>query len=235
MEEKNNKTKQHSIVAKGLSLSILTLFSRILGLVREMTKAKFMGTSALSDAFGIAFQIPNFCRRLFAENSVSVAFIPTFKGYLEDCKTIDDKKKAQDFVSATFTLVTFLTTVFVILGMIFTPQILRLFYSKEKIEAMSECIVLTRIMFPYLVVISMSAFFQGILNGLKIFSPSGFTPILFNGIVILFTYIFAPRMENPARAMAVGVITGGVVQALFQLPFVLKNNWKITFTSLKNA
>ena len=235
MEEKNNKTKQHSIVAKGLSLSILTLFSRILGLVREMTKAKFMGTSALSDAFGIAFQIPNFCRRLFAENSVSVAFIPTFKGYLEDCKTIDDKKKAQDFVSATFTLVTFLTTVFVILGMIFTPQILRLFYSKEKIEAMSECIVLTRIMFPYLVVISMSAFFQGILNGLKIFSPSGFSPILFNEIVILFTYIFAPRMENPARAMAVGVITGGVVQALFQLPFVLKNNWKITFTSLKNA
>lgn len=235
MEENTTKKKSSSIVAKGLSLSVLTLFSRILGLVREMTKAKFMGTSALSDAFGIAFQIPNFCRRLFAENSVSVAFIPTFKGYLEDCKTADDKKKAQDFVSATFTLLTFLTVVFVIIGMIFTPQILRLFYSKEKIQDMSECVVLTRIMFPYLVVISISAFFQGILNGLKIFSPSGFTPILFNGIVILFTYIFAPHMENPARAMAVGVLTGGIVQAIFQLPFVIKNNWKVTFTSLKNA
>lgn len=100
---------------------------------------------------------------------------------------------------------------------------------------MSEAIVLTRIMFPYLVVISIAAFFQGILNGMKIFSPSGFTPILFNSIVIAATYILAPHTANPARAMAIGVITGGAVQALFQLPFVLKNNWKVTFASLPKA
>ena len=227
--------KEHSIVSKGISLSILTLFSRILGLVREMTKATFLGTSALADAFGLAFQVPNFCRRLFAENSISVAFIPTFKGYLENSDTPEGKKATQDFISATFTLVTFLTVVFVGVGMIFTPQILRIFYSKEKIEAMDECVILTRIMFPYLVIISISAFLQGILNGLKIFSPSGFTPILFNGIVILFTYLFAPHMANPARSMAIGVIAGGIVQALFQLPFVIKNNWHVTFTSLKKA
>ena len=81
------KKKGSSLIAKGLSLSVLTLFSRILGLVREMTKANFLGTSNLSDAFGIAFMVPNLFRRLFAENSISVAFIPTFKGYLEESGT----------------------------------------------------------------------------------------------------------------------------------------------------
>lgn len=227
--------KTQSLLAKGLSLSFLTLCSRILGLVREMTKAKFLGTSALSDAFGIAFQVPNFFRRLFAENSVSVAFIPTFKKHLEESDSPEQKKITQDFINATFTLVTFLTVIFVSLGMIFTPQILKVFFNSQYSQAMEESIVLTRIMFPYLVVISIAALFQGILNGLKIFSPSGFTPILFNSIVIIFTYIFAPHMKNPARAMAVGVISGGCVQAAFQIPFILKNNWKITFTSLKNA
>ena len=231
----NSKNKSSSLVKKGLSLSVLTLASRVLGLIREMTKGHFLGTSVYADAFGIAFMIPNLFRRLFAENAVSVAFIPTFKGYLEDSSTPKGKKEAQDFVSATFTLVTFLVSCVVILGIIFTPQILKIFYSTESTDAMNEAIILTRIMFPYLFVISVAAFFQGILNGLKIFSPSGFTPILFNSIVIIATYILSPHTQNPARAMAIGVITGGTVQALFQLPFVLKNNWKVTFTSLKNS
>ena len=227
--------KKSLLVKKGLSLSVLTLISRILGLLRERTKGHFLGTSAYSDAFGIAFLIPNLFRRLFAENSISVAFIPTFRGYLEDAGNDEGKKKTQDFVSATFTFVSFLTVAFVSVGIIVTPLILRIFYKRADADAMTEAVLLTRIMFPYLVVISVAAFFQGILNGLKIFAPSGFTPILFNGIVIALTYILAPHMANPARAMAVGVVTGGTVQALFQLPFVLKNNWKVTFTSLRTA
>lgn len=229
------KNKQKSLLAKGLSLSVLTLLSRILGLVREMTKAHFLGTSAFSDAFGIAFMIPNLFRRLFAENSISVAFIPTFRNYLEDAETPEGKKEAENFVKATFTLVSFLTVTFVSVGILLTPLILKIFYSTEDLVAKNEAIILTRIMFPYLVVISIAAFFQGILNALKIFSPSGFTPILFNTIVIACTYIFSRWTSNPARAMAIGVITGGTVQALFQLPFVLKNNWHVTFTSLRNA
>lgn len=229
------KNKQKSLLAKGLSLSVLTLLSRILGLVREMTKAHFLGTSAFSDAFGIAFMIPNLFRRLFAENSISVAFIPTFRNYLEDAETPEGKKEAENFIKATFTLVSFLTVTFVSVGILLTPLILKIFYSTEDLVAKNEAIILTRIMFPYLVVISIAAFFQGILNALKIFSPSGFTPILFNTIVIACTYIFSRWTSNPARAMAIGVITGGTVQALFQLPFVLKNNWHITFTSLRKA
>lgn len=233
--EPKPQKKGGSLLKKGLSLSVLTLFSRILGLVREMTKAKFMGTSSYSDAFGIAFMIPNLFRRLFAENSISVAFIPTFKGYLETSDSEEGKKETQEFVSATFTLVTFLTVCFVTLGIILSPLILKIFYKTEDAASMIEATLLTKIMFPYLFVISVAAFFQGILNGLKIFSPSGFTPILFNTIVIVATYILSPHMANPARAMAIGVIAGGTVQALFQLPFVLKNQWKITFTSLKKA
>ena len=91
--------KGSSLLAKGFSLSILTLFSRILGLVREMTKARFLGTSNISDAFGIAFMIPNLFRRLFAENSISVAFIPTFKNYIEDADSPEGRKSAQNFVT----------------------------------------------------------------------------------------------------------------------------------------
>lgn len=237
LENKNLKTqpaakKTASLLSKGLSLSLLTLLSRILGLIREMTKSRFLGTSSLSDAFTNAFMIPNLFRRLFAENSVSVAFIPTFKEYLED-KNSNDKKRTQNFINSTFTLLTFCTTVFVTLGIVFTPWILKIFYKNQ--SAISEAVILTRIMFPYLLVISVAAFFQGILNTLKIFSPSGFTPILFNTIVIAATYLLAPLTANPARAMAIGVITGGSVQCFFQLPFVLKTGWKISFTSLKNA
>ena len=229
------KNKKSSLLAAGAQLSFLTLLSRILGLIRESTKAAFLGTSALADAFGIAFMIPNLFRRLFAENSISVAFIPTFKAYLESADTPEGRQETQDFVNATCTLITFLTASVVVLGIIVTPLIIPFFYSENDATVLSETVLLTRIMFPYLFVISVAAFFQGILNGLKIFAPSGFTPVLFNIIVIGATYLLSPFTANPARAMSIGVLIGGIVQALFQLPFVLKNHWRVSFTSLKTA
>lgn len=212
----------NSLVKKGSRLSLLTLLSRVLGLVREMTKAAFLGTSALSDAFSVAFMIPNLLRRLFAENSISVAFIPTFRRHLET----DSREKMREFLSSTFTLVTFATTGTVILGIAAAPLIIPFFGT-----ATAEAVLLTRIMFPYLAIISVAAFFQGILNGIKIFSPSGFTPILFNIIIIAMTWLLSPVAENPARAMAFGVLSGGLVQALFQLPFVLKNGFRFSLVS----
>lgn len=222
-----------SLASAGIKLSILTLGSRILGLVREMTKATFLGTSGLADAFGVAFMIPNLFRRLFAENSISVAFIPTFKKYLEE--NPENKQSTKEFINATFTLVSFLTTIVVTIGIIFSPWIVKLFSNGESSEILMEMSILTRIMFPYLIVISIAALFQGILNGLKIFSPSGFTPILFNLCVIIATYVLSPYTKNPARAMAYGVLLGGIIQAGFQLPFVIKNGWGVKFTSLKKT
>ncbi|MBQ3966424.1 MAG: murein biosynthesis integral membrane protein MurJ, partial [Treponema sp.] len=117
-----------SLLSAGLSLSFLTLCSRILGLVREMTKAAFLGTSIYADAFGIAFMIPNLFRRLFAENAISVAFIPTFRGYLEEATGEDGKAETKDFLRATFTLVSFLTAAVVTVGIAITPLIIPLFY-----------------------------------------------------------------------------------------------------------
>ena len=226
----------------------MTFASRIMGLVREMTKASFLGTGLFADSFNIAFQIPNLFRRLFAENAISVAFIPTFKDYLSKGDSDQDKKTTQEFLSATFTLVTFLTVCVVILGTLLAPFFMPLFCKapvagiegyEEELEyyllKFSETTVLTRIMFPYLFFISVAAFFQGILNTCGIFAPSGFTPVMFNGIVVLTTYLLAPHTSNPARAMAIGTLIGGSVQALFQWPFVHKTGWKVGIASIKKA
>lgn len=234
-----------SLVKSGLILSLMTFASRIMGLIREMTKAAFLGTSAYADAFGIAFMIPNLLRRLFAENSISVAFIPTFRGYIEEDSSEEKHAETQLFVSSTLTLVSFLTAIVTVLGILLSRFIVPLFFKGDADAlVLNEASLLTKIMFPYLFVISIAAFFQGILNGCNIFAPSGFTPVLFNGFVIFVTYLLTPHLANPnnlpqealaARAMSLGVITGGCMQALFQWPFVKKTGWKTTLTGLKNA
>ena len=220
-----------------------------MGLIREMTKAAFLGTGMYADCFSVAFQIPNLLRRLFAENAISVAFIPTFKGYLEKGDSEDNKKETQEFITSTLTLVTFLTACIVVIGIIITPLLMPIFCKKpvdsnavnyaEQVSywllQKQEITYLTRIMFPYLCLISVAAFFQGVLNGCNIFAPSGFTPVLFNGIVIFATYILSPHTANPARAMSIGVIIGGAIQGLFQWPFIKQTGWKIRFTTLKKT
>ena len=243
---KDNSKK--SIVRSGLILTLMTFASRIMGLVREMTKASFLGTGLYADSFTVAFQIPNLFRRLFAENAISVAFIPTFKDYLSKGDSDENKKTTQEFLSATFTLVTFLTACVVVLGILLAPFIIPIFCKAPAPDAadyaakmeyylleFQETTVLTRIMFPYLFLISVAAFFQGVLNTCGIFAPSGFTPVMFNGIVVLSTYVLAPHTSNPARAMAIGTIIGGSVQAIFQWPFVYKTGWKVGLASLKKA
>ena len=238
-----------SIVRSGLVLSLMTFASRIMGLIREMTKASFLGTGFYSDCFSVAFLIPNLLRRLFAEGSVTVAFVPTFKSYLEKGNDEGNRKDTQDFINSTITLVSFLTVCIVVLGILIAPLLTHFFCKKpldteaanylEKLQywmaQTREITFLTRIMFPYLTFISIAALFQGILNGCRIFAPSGFTPVLFNGIVILGTYLLAPHTQNPARAMSIGVVSGGCIQALFQWPFIRKTGWKIRLTSLKKT
>jgi len=217
---------QKKIVNNSIKLMGMTLLSRILGLVRESTKAAFLGTSHNSDAFGVAFMIPNLLRRLFAEGTISVAFVPTFKEYLSK----DNKSETKAFLNSFFTVLLFLVTMTVLLGYAFTPLVVSFFGT-----AHSETIILTRIMFPYLAFISLAALFQGVLNSEGIFSPSGFVPVLFNLCVISFTWILSPLLQNPARAMAWGVLAGGMVQAGFQLPYVLRIKHSFHFMSLKKA
>ncbi len=244
----NKDNSKKSIVRSGLVLTLMTFASRIMGLIRETTKASFLGTGLFADSFSVAFMIPNLFRRLFAENAISVAFIPTFKDYLAKGNSDENKKSTQEFLAATFTLVTFLTACVVTIGILLAPLIIRFFckapvpgiedYAAKLdyyLQELNETTVLTRIMFPYLFLISIAAFFQGVLNTCGIFAPSGFTPVMFNGIVVLSTYLLAPHTSNPARAMAIGTILGGSVQAVFQWPFVYKTGWKVGIASLKKA
>ena len=216
-----------SLIRHGSALSLLTLLSRILGLLREITKASFLGTSALSDAFSVAFMLPNLFRRLFAEGSISVAFIPTFKEYLLE----NNREKTKEFLSCIFTFLTFIVTLMVMTGILAAPFIIRLI----GVEEYDETVLLTRIMFPYLGLISLAALFQGVLNSLHIFTPSGLAPILLNIATILCAYGLSPCTRNPARAMALGILIGGFLGIAIQFPFVLKRGQSFFFTSLKRA
>ncbi|MCL2380680.1 MAG: murein biosynthesis integral membrane protein MurJ [Treponema sp.] len=221
--------QSRALIRHGSTLSLLTLVSRVLGLAREMTKAAFLGTTALSDAFSVAFMIPNLFRRLFAEGSIAVAFIPTFKEYLLN----HDRESIKEFLSCLLTFLTFFVTLTVMAGAALSPLLIRFF----GLEEFGETVFLTRLMFPFLIFISLAAFFQGILNSLKIFAPSGLAPILLNIITIACAYGLSPFTENPARAMAVGVLIGGFTGAAIQLPFILRHKSKIRFffTGLKKA
>ncbi|MDR1837014.1 MAG: murein biosynthesis integral membrane protein MurJ [Treponema sp.] len=223
----NSPHSAGSLVRHGTSLSLLTLLSRILGLLREMTKASLLGTSALSDAFSVAFMLPNLFRRLFAEGSISVAFIPTFKEYLLK----NNREETKEFLSCMFTFLTFFVTLMVIAGILAAPFIVRLF----GVEEYDETVLLTRIMFPFLGFISLAALFQGVLNSLHVFAPSGLAPILLNIVTILCAYGLSPFTKNPARAMAVGIIAGGFLEVAIQLPFVLKRGQSFFVTGLKRA
>jgi len=223
-----------ALIRHGSVLSLLTLGSRVLGLAREMTKAALLGTSALSDAFSVAFMIPNLFRRLFAEGSVAVAFVPTFKEYLLKNETGQGSEDSiKEFLSCFLTFLSFFVTLTVMAGIALCPLAIRFF----GMEDFSETVFLTRLMFPFLAFISIAAFFQGILNSLRIFAPSGFAPILLNAITILCAYALSPYTRNPARAMAVGILIGGFMEAAIQLPFVLshKSRMRFFFTGLIRA
>lgn len=221
------KIKKSSIFV----LMFFTLGSRVLGLLREVVKANYIGSGLLNDAFNVAFIIPNFLRRLFAESSMTVAFIPTFKGFLKD----DDKKETREFLNSIFTVLSFLVTITVILGMIVTPLIVKFINTKD--ADIPELILLTRLIFPYIVFISIAALFQGLLNSLNVFGPGGFVPILFNIITIATTILLDKYSitANPARAMAIGVTLGGFVQMFFQLPYIIQNGFGFKFISLKKS
>ena len=228
-ESRGQWTEGRALIRHGSILSVLTLGSRVLGLLREMTKAALLGTSALSDAFSVAFMIPNLFRRLFAEGSIAVAFIPTFKEYLLE----NDREKTKEFLSCFLSFLTFFVTLTVMAGAALCPLVIRFFGMEE----FSETVFLTRLMFPFLAFISLAAFFQGILNSFRVFAPSGFAPILLNIITILSAFGLSRYMRNPARAMAVGILIGGLMEAAIQLPFVLRHtgDMRFFFTGIKKA
>src|SRR5699024_6102094 len=207
-----------SIARSSGVVGILTMLSRVFGFVRDILFAVLFGAGPGMDAFLVAFKIPNFMRRLFAEGAFAQSFVPVLSATREN-ETHVDVRELVDVVAGTLGLILFAITV---VGVIAAPLLVYLFApgfaaTPDKFEL---AVGLLRITFPYLLFISLTAFAGGILNTWGRFSVPAFTPVLLNICLIGAAILLAGHFERPVRALAVGVFVAGVVQLLFQLPFL---------------
>ncbi|HET9679175.1 MAG TPA: murein biosynthesis integral membrane protein MurJ [Gammaproteobacteria bacterium] len=196
----------------------MTFLSRILGFVRDMMFARFFGAGLVMDAFFVAFKIPNFMRRLFAEGAFAQAFVPVFSEH----KTIGNEKDIKllaDHVAGTLGGILLLIT---IVGVLAAPLVIYLFapgFSNDP-EKYAISVDMLRLTFPYLLFISLTAFAGGILNTYSRFAVPAFTPVLLNVCLIVATVWAAPYFDEPGMALAWGVFIAGLAQLLFQVPFL---------------
>ncbi len=195
-----------------------TLVSRILGFVRDAIVAMILGAGFYSDAFFIAFRLPNLLRKFFSDGVLTLSFIPEFTRY----RSMGGKAAAFDMARSFFCIISFVGVLVVVTGILFTPGLIAgiapgFIPHPQKYEL---TVALTRIMMPYLGSIFLMAVCMGILNGMGHFAAPAVAPILFNVVIILFALILSPLFSAPAVALAWGVTLGGVIQLLLQLPFI---------------
>jgi putative peptidoglycan lipid II flippase len=202
----------------GVVVSIATFISRVLGLVRDGIIARVFGISPTLDAFLVAFKIPNFFRRLFAEGAFSQAVMPV----LAEGKHAGDEQVIINHITGRLLSVLLIVT---LIGVIASPVIIFAFAWGFYFEDSNQFYVasdLLKITFPYLLFISVTAFFGGILNTHNNFLIPAITPVLLNIAIIVASIFLAPHLEQPIFGLAWGVLIGGVAQLLLQLPFLIK-------------
>ncbi len=215
------KAKQsRSLLRSSGLVGIMTMLSRVFGLIRDMIVAQYFGASASADAFFVAFKIPNFFRRLFAEGAFSQAFIPVLSEYRSQ-KTEKEVRRLANSVAGVLGGILFAITFLSIMGApwltaLFAPGFLE---DPEKYGLATEML---RITFPYLFLISLTAFAGAILNSYGYFAIPAFTPVLLNLVLISSAIWLTPYFETPIIGLAWGVFIAGVVQLFFQFPFLLK-------------
>ena len=207
-------------------ISVMTLFSRISGLVRDVVMANILGPGALSDAFVVAFRIPNFLRRIFAEGAFSQAFVPVFSELTEN-----NTQQAKQFVNASASILAVVTFFLSVLGVIFAPEIIGLLAPgfKQEPDKFAETVGALRLMFPYLFCISLVAMSAGVLNTLNRFAVPAVTPVLLNLCLITAMLFLTPFLSNAAQALSVGVLVAGFMQLFFQIPSLIKEGYFPSF------
>ena len=223
MSEKRNIARAAGILGSA------TMLSRIMGMVRDMVVSRLFGAGLATDAFFAAFQIPNMLRRFFAEGALTSAFVPTFSSTL----TQSGEEKARELANTCFTLLTIVMAGVTLLGIIFSPVIVGLMFPGFKAEPgkLELTVLLNRLMFPYIFFISLVALCMGILNTLRHFFTPAISTVFLNISMILAAICLRGFFEVPVTALAVGVLIGGCVQLIMQLPvlwnkgFPLKPNF----------
>ena len=200
--------------------SAMTFLSRISGLVRDQVYAAVFGAGPAMDAFVVAFRIPNFMRRLSAEGSFSMAFVPVLSQYREQ-RDHAAVKELVDRVAGTLLAALLALTALAVLA---APWVIRVFAPGFDADGPQGQLAteMLRITFPYLLFISMASLAGGVLNSYQRFAVPALSPVLLNISMITAALALAPRMEQPVTALAWGVLAAGVLQLGFQLPWLAR-------------
>jgi putative peptidoglycan lipid II flippase len=203
-----------------VAVSSLTMVSRVLGYARDFLIARIFGASLATDAFFVAFKIPNLLRRMFAEGAFSQAFVPV----LSEFRNTRAAEETRSLVDGIATLLLLALVVTAALGMALAPVIVYVTapgFSADPAK-FELTVTLLRITFPYIVFISLVALAAGLLNTWNRFSVPAITPALLNVSFIVAALFFAERFDPPVLALAWAVFAGGALQLAFQLPFLLR-------------
>lgn len=222
MKQEKTGQKQRGLLRSTGVVSAFTLMSRVLGLVRDVVVAHLFGAGGGADAFFVAFKIPNFFRRLFAEGAFSQAFVPVLSEY----RTQRDWVEVRLLISYTSGSLGGVLMLMTLICVLFAPAVTYLFAPgfhamPEKFDLAADMLRLT---FPYLLLISLTAFLGSILNSYGRFAVPAFTPVILNIVLIGFALTLSPMMDPPIMALAWGVLAAGAVQFIFQMPFIKQVN-----------
>ena len=202
------------------AISSMTMVSRVTGLLRDSLFAATFGASNFTDAFNIAFRLPNLLRRLFAEGAFSQAFVPILTEY----KTKHGQEATKTLVDHVATVLIWATVLTSIAGIFAAPVLIYWIGGGLQREpaAFDAAVVMTRMMFPYIACMAFVALASGVLNTWRQFKIPAFTPVLLNLSFIFAALVLADYFEQPIYAMAVGVCIGGVLQVALQVPSLVK-------------
>jgi putative peptidoglycan lipid II flippase len=202
-------------------VGLTTLLSRITGMLRDVAQAQLFGGGPLADAFLVAYKIPNFLRRLFAEGAFSQSFVPVVSEY----RMRRNEAEVRELVSGaagTLGLGLFVVT---LIGVVAAPVIIWAFapgFQAQGADRYDLAVQMLRWTFPYLFFISLTALGSGVLNSYGSFGPPAFTQVLMNVVMIVAALWVAPHFQNPGIVLAMAVFVSGIVQVAFQVPFILR-------------
>lgn len=212
------RARERELTGAASIVGSATMASRLLGYARDAAIAYIFGAGMFSDAFFVAFRISNLLRRLVGEGAMTSSFIPIFTEEYHS-RTMEGSRA---LVSSVFTLLMLILTALAILGIFFSDTLVSLMAPGflEDPEKFAITVSLTRLMFPYMVFIGLMALAMGVLNSLKHFAAPAIAPVFFNLSIITCVFILAPALGQPVYALAIGVLIGGLLQFLLQLPYL---------------
>src|SRR5882724_3193395 len=222
--ERRPLTEKKQILKSASIISLVTIASRILGYVRDQRIALLLGATYVGDAYNLAYRIPNLFRRLVAEGSMTASFIPVFTTYMRE----KPEEDVWDFANKLFWTLALMVAIITILGMVFSPFVVHLFAGNS--PSVPLAIELNRVVFPYLFFVALAALAMGILNCFHIFGLPAATPIIWNAATIVFSVGAVWKyFHDPQTAIVVGVLVGGVLQFLIQVPTLVRKGMTFKF------